>query len=72
MKEFETFYEYNAKLSKIVNLSFNLGEPIPHPKFVKKIPRPLLERSCPKVVAIEEYEDLNSLSVKELIGNLQT
>ena len=72
MKDSETFDEFNSKLSKIVNSSFNLGEPLPQPKIVKKILRFLLDRFRPKVVAIEEYQDLNSLSVEDLVGNLQT
>ena len=72
MKESETFDEFNAKPSKIVNSSFNLGEPVPQPKIVKMILRPFPERFRPKVVAIEEYQDLNFLSIEELVGNLQT
>ena len=41
MKDSETFDEFNSKLSKIVNSSFNLGEPIPQHKVVKKILRSL-------------------------------
>ena len=55
-----------------MNSSFNLGEPIPQPKIVKKIQRSLPERFRPKVVAIEECQDLNSLTVEELVGNLQS
>ena len=72
MKDSETFDEFNSKLSKIVNSSFNLGEPIPQQKIVKKILRSLPDCFRPKVVTIEEHQDLNPLSVEELVGNLQT
>lgn len=36
MKGSETFDEFNTKLSKIVNSSFNLGEPIRQLKIVRK------------------------------------
>ncbi|RWR91205.1 LRR.XII-like protein [Cinnamomum micranthum f. kanehirae] len=52
--------------------NFNLGELIPQPRIVKKILRSLLERFRPKVVVIKDYQDLNSLTVEELVGNLQT
>ena len=41
MKDSETFDEFNTKLSKIVNSSFNQREPIPQSKIVKKILRSL-------------------------------
>ena len=72
MKEFETLDKFNSNLSKIVISSFHLGEPIPQPKIVKKILTSLSETFHPKVVSIEEYQDLNLLSVEELVGNLQT
>ena len=62
----------NSKLTKIVNSSFNLGEPIPQLKIVKKILRSLPKRFHPKVVIIEEYQGLNSLNVEELVCDLQT
>ena len=70
MKEYEMFDEFNAKLSHIVNTSFNLGEQISEAKTINKILRSLPESFCPKVVAIEEYQNLDSLSVEELVGNL--
>ena len=34
--------------------------------------RSLLKRFCSKVATIEEHQDLNFLTVEELVGNLQT
>ena len=57
-KNFSFFY---SKLSDIVNSSFNLGEPIPNSKVVRKILRSLLERFRPKVTVIKETEDVDSM-----------
>ena len=72
MKESKTFDEFNVKLSDIVNSSFNVGEPIPESKVVKKILRSLPSRFITKVVAIEETKDLDTLKLDELVGDLQT
>eukprot|EP00268_Persea_americana_P034959 TRINITY_DN3454_c2_g3_i1.p2 TRINITY_DN3454_c2_g3~~TRINITY_DN3454_c2_g3_i1.p2 ORF type:complete len:129 (-),score=33.31 TRINITY_DN3454_c2_g3_i1:3075-3461(-) len=72
MDENEVFGDFNAKLSAIVNSSFYLGEVIPEHKIVKKILRSLPERFDPKVVAIKETNNLDSLKADQLIGNLQT
>ena len=57
-KNFSFFY---SKLSDIVNSSFNLREPIPNSKVVRKILRSLLERFRPKVTVIKETEDVDSM-----------
>ncbi|RVW18798.1 hypothetical protein CK203_098351 [Vitis vinifera] len=72
MEDHENFGEFHAKLMDIVNSSFNLGEPIPNSKVVRKILRSLLERFRAKVTAIEESKDVDFLKVDELVGSLQT
>ena len=73
MKESETFGEFYAKSSHILNTSLNLGESISEVKTVKRILGSLPERFLPKVVALEEYHKLDSkLSVEELVGILHT
>ena len=72
MEDHENFGEFHVKLMDILNSSFNLGEPIPHSKVVRKILRSLLERFKAKVTAIEESKDVDFLKVDELIGSLQT
>ncbi|GMP23151.1 hypothetical protein CsSME_00000857 [Camellia sinensis var. sinensis] len=72
MKDSETFDEFYAKLSDIVNSSFNLGEKIPESKVVGKILRSLPDRFQPKVTAIEEAQDVDNLKLDQLVGNLQT
>ena len=66
------FYEFYAKLKDIVNLAFNLGEQIPKPKIVRKVPKSLPERFHVKITAIEESKDIDTIPLTKLIGNLQT
>ncbi|CAL2238578.1 unnamed protein product [Prunus armeniaca] len=49
-----------------------LGEKIPEHRVVKKILRSLPQRFQPKITAIEEIRDMNTLKVQELIGSIQT
>ena len=72
MKDTEAFNEFYVRLSDIVNSSLNLGEPISKVRIVKKVLQYLPERFRPKVVAIEEYQNMDSLAVEDLVGNLQT
>ena len=72
MEDHEKFGEFHAKLMDIMNSSFNLGEPIPNSKVVRKILRSLPERFSAKVTTIEESKDVDSLKVDELVGSLQT
>ena len=72
MNENHTFSSFYFELSDIVNSSFNLGEPIPDSKVIRKILRSLPERFRPKVTAIEESKDIDSLRVDELVGSIQT
>ena len=66
------FIYFYLKLSDIINFSFNLGEPIPDSKVVRKILRSISERFRPKVTIIEERKDINSIRVDELVGSIQT
>ena len=72
MEDHENFGEVHAKLMDIVNSSFNLGEPILNSKVVRKILRSLPEIFRAKVTVIEEFKDVDSLKVDELVGSLQT
>ena len=56
--------------SKIVNFAYNLGEIYDQPKIVKKILRSLTENFRPKVTAIIESKDVDSIPVDELVGSL--
>ena len=72
LHENQTFSSFYSKLSDIVNSSFNLGEPIPNSKVVRKILRSLQERFRLKVTTTEESKDIDSMRVDELIGFIQT
>ena len=72
MEEDESFDEFYAKLKDIVNSVFNLGETIPEPKVVRNVLRSLPERFHTKITVIEESKDIDSISLTELVGNLQT
>ena len=68
----ESFDEFYAKLKKIVNPAFNLGETIPELKIVRKVLKSLPERFHVKNTAIEESKDIDKILLTELVGNLQT
>ena len=72
MNENQSFSTFYSELNDIVNSSFNLGEPIPDSKVVRKILRSLPERFKSKVTAIEESKNIDSLRVDELVGSIQT
>ena len=64
--------EFYAKLNDIVNSAYNLGEIYDQPKIVRKILRSLTENFRPKVTAITESKDVDSIPVDELVGSLQS
>ena len=72
MEEDKTFDEFCAKLKDIVNSSFNLGESIAEPKFVRKILRSLPKRFHAKITIIEKVKDIDQIHLTKLVGNLQT
>lgn len=49
-----------------------LGESIPDSKIVRKILRSLPKRFHPKVIAIKERKDIDTIKVEELIESIQT
>ena len=66
----ECFDEFYAKLNDIVNFAYNMCEIYDQLKIVRKIFRSLIEDFRPKVTAIIESKDVNSISVDELVGSL--
>ena len=70
MSDDEFFDEFYVKLNDIVNSVYNLGEIYDQPKIVKKIIRSLIENFRPKVTAITESKDVDSIPVDELVGSL--
>ena len=72
MSDDEFFDEFYAKLNDIINSAYNLGEIYDQPKIVRKILRSLTENFRPKVTAIIESKDVESIPVDELVGSLQS
>ena len=72
MSDDKSFDEFYAKLNNIVNSAYNLGEIYDQPKIVRKILRSLTENFRPKVTAITESKDVDSIPVDELVGSLQS
>ena len=72
MEEDKNFGELYEKFMDIVNSRFNLDEPIPNSKVVRKILRYLSERFRGNVTTIEEFKNVDSLKVDEFVGSLQT
>ena len=72
MHENKNFSSFYFKQNDIVNSSFNLGEPIPNSKVVRKILRSLLKRFRPIIIAIKDRKNIDSMRVDELVGSIQT
>jgi hypothetical protein len=70
MKEDETVGKYFLRVEGMVNAMKALGETIGEPSLVHKILRSLPDRFNPKVSAIEELNDLKTLSFDQLLGTL--
>ncbi|GAA0176351.1 hypothetical protein LIER_29358 [Lithospermum erythrorhizon] len=72
MEEDESIASYNNKLKDIANESFALGEAMSNEKLVIKVLRMFPKKFSHMVTTIEEAQDLTTMSVDELIGNLTT
>ena len=72
MSEDECFDEFYAVLNDIVNSAYDLGEIYDQLKIVRKILRSLIEDFRPKVTAITESKDVDSILVDELVESLQS
>ena len=72
MSDDECFDEFYAKLNDIINSAYNLGEIYDQPKIVRKILKSLIEDFRPKVTAIIESKDVDSIPVDELVRSLQS
>ena len=70
MSDDESFDEFYTKLNDIVNSAYNLDEIYDQSKIVRKIFRSLIENFRPKVTAITESKDVNSIPIDELVGSL--
>jgi hypothetical protein len=72
MNEDETISKYFLRVEELVNAMKGLGENFDDPLLVQKILRSLPDKFNPKLSAIEELNDLKTLSIDQLLGNLTT
>ena len=72
MSDDESLDEFYVKLNDIVNSAYNLGEIYDQPKIVRKILRSLTKDFKPKVAAITESKDVDSIPLNELVRSLQS
>ena len=72
MKEDETFGELGTKLSEIVISMQGIGEKVFEVRVVEKILRSLPPHFDPKIIVVEESNDVKLLDVDELVGSLIT
>jgi hypothetical protein len=72
MKEDENIAAYFLRVDETVNEIIGLGEEIEESVIVQKVLRSLPMRFDPKISALEERSDLNSISMDELHGIFTT
>jgi hypothetical protein len=70
MNEDETVNKFFLRVEELVNSTKGLGEKIEDLFLVQNILRSLPNRFNPKVVAIEEMNDIKTLSIDQLLGTL--
>ena len=70
MNEDDIFSKYFLRVEELVNSMKGLGEKIGEAPLVQKILIYLLDKFNPKVSAIEEMNDLKTLSIDQLLGTL--
>jgi hypothetical protein len=70
MNEDETISKYFLIVEELVNAMKGLGEKFDDSLLVQKILRSLPDKFNPKVSAIEELNDLKTLSIDQLLGTL--
>jgi hypothetical protein len=70
MNEDETVNKFFLRVEELVNAMKGLGEKIEDVLLVQNILRSLPDRFNPKVSAIEELNDLKTLSIDQLLGTL--
>ncbi|XP_070036976.1 uncharacterized protein [Nicotiana tomentosiformis] len=72
MKYDENIQDMHTRFTSIINELHSLGETIPRNKLVRKILSVLPSSWESKVNAITEANDLQTLTIDELVGNLKT
>ncbi|GJY05637.1 hypothetical protein Tco_0371577 [Tanacetum coccineum] len=72
MKEDETINTFTGKLTTLVNKAASLGHKIEDSVVVRKLLNAVPDKFLQIVASIEQYSDLDEMSVDEAIGRLKT
>ncbi|GKA92491.1 hypothetical protein Tco_0814416 [Tanacetum coccineum] len=72
MKEDETIDTFTGKLTTLVNKAASLGHTIEDSVVVRKLLNVVPDKFLQIVASIEQYSDLDEMSVDEAIGRLKT
>nr|GEW41698.1 zinc finger, CCHC-type [Tanacetum cinerariifolium] len=72
MKEDETINTFTTKLTTLVNKATSLGHTMEDETLVRKLLNAVPDRYLQIVVLIEQYSDLDEISLEEAIGRLKT
>ncbi|GKB79400.1 zinc finger, CCHC-type containing protein [Tanacetum coccineum] len=72
MKEDETIDTFTAKLTTIVNKAASLGHTMEDETLVRKLLNAVPDRYLQIVASIEQYSDLDEMTLEEAIGRLKT
>ena len=72
MEDKESITEFHGRVREIANQAARLEEPIAEKTLVLKVIRALPERFITDVKAIRQSHDVSTLSLDELMGNLET
>lgn len=72
MREDETIDTFTGKLTTLVNKAASLGHTIQYQNLVRKLLNAVPDRYLQVVASIEQYSDLNTMTLEEAIGRLKT
>ncbi|GKF42182.1 hypothetical protein Tco_0125524, partial [Tanacetum coccineum] len=72
MKEDETIDTFTTKLTTLVNKVASLGHTMEDETLVRKLLNVVPDRYMQIVVSIEQYSDLDEMTLEEAIGRLKT
>ncbi|GKA19027.1 zinc finger, CCHC-type containing protein [Tanacetum coccineum] len=72
MKEDETIDAFTTKLTTLVNKTASLGHTIKDEELVRKLLNAVPDRYLQIVASIEQYSDLDEMTLEEAIGRLKT
>nr|GEU45663.1 zinc finger, CCHC-type [Tanacetum cinerariifolium] len=72
MKEDETIDTFTTKLTTLVNKAASLGHTMKDEELVRKLLNAVPDRYLQIVASIEQYSDLDEMTLEEAIGRLKT